>query len=97
VVGTVQFWQLKAWKVFKECGQDGMGIHLVRVQDCAKAFITYIQVTLGNVPALGLLFFTDIFCHKTGTNLIPCTSLFLPISPLPQLSSFKTGELACSA
>jgi hypothetical protein len=44
---------------------------------------------------LGLVFFTDISCHKTGSSLIPCASLFLlpfrtssPVSfTLPELGS----------
>ena len=45
---------------------------------------------------LGLVFFTDIWCHKTGTSLIPCASLFLRPSPLPDPTSLKTRKLDCS-
>jgi hypothetical protein len=56
------------WKVFKEHGWRGVGIGLARVYDSAtsfhaKAFITYIPVT---VPAESVLtadvFGTGIFC-----------------------------------
>ena len=45
---------------------------------------------------LGLMFFTDIQCHKTGTSLIPYTSLLLCLSPLPHPASFKIWELDCT-
>ena len=73
-----------------------MGICLARVYDsattvCARAFITYIRVT---VPApmfwlpvyLILVFFTDISFHKSDTSL----------SPLPHPMSFKIHELDCT-
>jgi hypothetical protein len=39
------------WKVFEECGQDGVGIRLASLYDltitiCIKAFVTYIKVTV---------------------------------------------------
>jgi len=39
------------WKVFEECGQDGVGICLASLYDltitvCVKAFVTYIKVTV---------------------------------------------------
>jgi len=48
---TVQFWLLEIWKVFKECGQDEVDIHLARVDDsatttCAKALTPHIRMTL---------------------------------------------------
>ena len=43
---------------------------------------------------LGLVFFTDISCHKTGTSLISCASLFIRLSPLPEPTSFKVRKLA---
>jgi len=39
------------WKVFEECGQDGVSICLADLYDltiavCVKAFVTYIKVTV---------------------------------------------------
>ena len=45
---------------------------------------------------LGLVFFTDITCHKTGASLKPWASLFLLLSPLPPPASFNIQELDCS-
>jgi hypothetical protein len=47
-VCTVQFWQLENLKVFKECGQDGVGVRLVNLWNLAttvytKPSITYIR------------------------------------------------------
>jgi hypothetical protein len=47
----------QTWKVFKQCGQDGVGIRPVRVYDtpvtgCAKTFITDI---IAAVPAPNIL------------------------------------------
>jgi hypothetical protein len=49
-------WRLGRY--FKECRQDGMGIGLVRIYDsaiafCAKAFITYVRVTVAAPNFLG--------------------------------------------
>jgi len=38
-------------------------------------------------------FFTDTLCHKIGTNLICCTSLFLSPPLLPYPASFKIWKL----
>jgi len=72
---TVHFWELETWKVFKECRQDGVGICLARLYSlvttiCAKTFIIcithYRNLQVFQQPMyLGLLFFTDIACHKT--------------------------------
>jgi len=45
---------------------------------------------------LGLVFFNDISCHKTGTGLIPCATLFFRISPLPRLWIDNIRELDCT-
>jgi hypothetical protein len=47
-INTVQVWWFESWKIFKECGQDRVGIHLAKVYDsantiCAKAFTTTLQ------------------------------------------------------
>jgi len=44
---------------------------------------------------LGLVLFTDILCHKAGTNLVPSPFLFLHPSSLYGLASFKIQELDC--
>lgn len=66
---------------------------------CAKTFITYItqykNIQVFERPAyLGLVFFTDISFHKAGTNLKPCASLFLRLSPIPKPASFKIRKMA---
>jgi hypothetical protein len=43
---------------------------------------------------LGLAFFTDNACHKTGTSLIHRASLVIRLSPLPN-SSFNIREPDC--
>jgi hypothetical protein len=44
---------------------------------------------------LGQVFFADILCHKIGTILIPCSSLFFSPSPLAHPQSFKIRKLDC--
>jgi hypothetical protein len=41
---------------------------------------------------LGLVFFTDISCHKTDSSLIPCASLFLRLSPFPHPQVSRYGN-----
>jgi hypothetical protein len=53
--------------LFKECGQDGMGIRLARVHDLAnniraKVFITNIRATVPNTTVLA----ADVF----GTGIL---------------------------
>ena len=42
---------------------------------------------------LELVYFADISCRKTGTDLIPWASLYLRLSPLSHSASFKLREL----
>jgi len=70
-----------------------MGIRLARVYDsaitgCAKTFIIYITMSV-TAPNAVDVFGTDIQCHKTGTSLIHCPSLFLRGSPLLHPQSFN--------
>jgi hypothetical protein len=63
---AVQFPYLDTWKVFKECGEGGVGIYLASVYDsvnttCSKILITNTRLT---VPAVNVLA-ADIF--GTGT------------------------------
>jgi len=44
---------------------------------------------------LGPILFTETSCHKTGTGLIPCAALLLPLCPLPLLISFNKREIDC--
>jgi len=45
---------------------------------------------------LGQVFFADIQCHKTGTSLIPCVSLFFRLFPLAHFpQSFKIRKMDC--
>jgi len=91
---------------FKECRQDGVGICLVRVYDsaltvCAKAFSTYIRVTVAAPNILGgNVFGTGIFHWHlmpwNRTSLIPYASLFLCHPLLPYPAFFKIHELDCS-
>jgi len=47
---------------------------------------------------LGLVFFTDISCHKTDTHLIPCVSFFLRLSPhFPAHQVSRYGDWTVSA
>jgi hypothetical protein len=101
LIDTVPFWYRETWKLFKKCGQDGAfawrgHIHS-ETTTCAKAFITYIRVTVRarNVIAadvFGTGIFNEISCHKIGTILLPCASPFLRSSPLPHPASFKIRE-----
>ena len=53
---TVQFPYLDTWKVFKECGEAGVGgyslgqciLHDSATTTCSKTLITYITVTAGS-------------------------------------------------
>jgi len=74
---------------FKECGQDGVGIRLVRAYDsantiCTKTFTTNIKMTAPAVAVLaadvfGNALFRDISCHKTGTYPAPPFSYVYPL------------------
>lgn len=93
-------------KYFKEYRQDGVGICLVRVYDsavtvCAKAFSTYIRVTVSAPNILGGDVFGAGIFHWylvpwNRTSLISCSSLFLCLPPLPYPACFKIHELDCS-
>ena len=83
-----------------------MGIYLVELYNfattvSAKTFITYI-IRYRNLQVfyrplyVGLVFFADISCHKRGSSLIPCASLFLHLSPRSHPTSFKIQELDCT-
>jgi hypothetical protein len=82
-----------------------MGICLARVYDsatttttCTKALITYISV---NVPAPNVLA-ADLFgtyfsrTSRAIKQVLPCASLSLRLSPLPNRASFKIREMDCT-
>jgi hypothetical protein len=65
--GTVQFPYLDTWKVFKECGEGGVGIRLASVCDSAnttssKTLVTYIRVTVPAPNVAASVFGTGIVC-----------------------------------
>jgi hypothetical protein len=62
---TVQFPYLDTWKVFKECGEGGLGIRLASIYDSAntigsKTHITYFRVTVAAADVAADVFGTDI-------------------------------------
>ena len=77
-----------------------MGIPLEMVCDpattiCAKACISHFRVTVpaANILAIevfGTNIFTDILCHKRGTDLILCLPL---LSSYPTVSSPKFQDM----
>jgi len=76
---------------FKECGQDGVDIRLVKAYDsaktiCTKTFTTNIKVTALAATVLaadvfGNALFRDISCHKTGMYPAPPVSYVYPFLP----------------
>jgi len=81
---TVQFPYLETSKIFKECRQDGVGIHLVRLHKvaatvCAETLITYFTVV---VPGPGLSL------HLMNKHSDPCFHL-LSHSPSLSVSGFS--------
>jgi len=83
---TVQFPYLETLKIFKECRQVGVGIHLVMLYKvatavCAKTLITYITAIVSG-PRL--------FLHLMNKHFDPRFHL-LSHSPLPSLSMSGFG------
>lgn len=81
-----------------------LGVRLVTVLAttiCAKAFNTYIRVTVPTpdilaADVLGLAFFTDISCHSTGMSLKSRVSHSLRHNSLLHPTSFKRRGQDCS-